>query len=71
VNDLNLIVTAPDGSRTAGNQRRGAAGGLDARNNAEVVHVAKPAAGRWNVEVVGSNVPEGPQDFALVAVGHL
>ena len=71
VNDLNLIVTAPDGSKTAGNQRRGGAGALDARNNAEIVHVAKPAAGKWKVEVVGSNVPEGPQDFALVAIGHL
>lgn len=71
VNDLNLIVTAPDGSKVAGNQRRGAAPGLDARNNVEIVHVAKPAAGKWTVEVVASNVPEGPQDFALVAVGHL
>ena len=71
VNDLNLVVTAPDGSRTAGNQRRGAAAGLDPRNNAELVQVAKPAAGKWKVEVVGSNVPEGPQDFALVALGHL
>ena len=71
VNDLNLIVTAPDGSKTAGNQRRGGAGTLDARNNAELVHVAKPAAGKWTVEVVGSNVPEAPQEFALVAIGHL
>jgi subtilisin family serine protease len=71
VNDLNLIVTAPDGTKTAGNQRRGGAGTLDARNNAELVHVAKPAAGKWTVEVVGSNVPEGPQEVALVAIGPL
>ncbi len=70
VNDLNLIVTAPDGSKVAGNGRRGGAGGLDARNNAELVHVSKPAAGTWTVDVVGSNVPHGPQDFALVTIGH-
>lgn len=71
VNDLNLIVTAPDGTKLAGNQRRGAVRGLDSRNNVEVVHVPRPAGGSWTVDVVASNVPEGPQPFALVAVGHL
>ncbi len=71
VNNLNLIVTAPDGRRLAGNQRAGATPTPDVSNNTEVVHVAKPAAGRWQVEVVGSNVPNGPQEFALVILGHL
>lgn len=71
VNDLNLIVTAPDGQKLAGNARRGRAPSLDASNNAELVHVEKPAAGRWTVDVVGSNVPHAPQEFALVAIGHL
>jgi serine protease AprX len=71
VNNLNLIVTAPDGRRLAGNQRAGAAPTLDVTNNAELIHVARPAAGSWQVEVVGSNVPNGPQDFAVVTLGHV
>jgi subtilisin family serine protease len=69
VNDLNLIATGPDGRRVTGNQRSGGAVTLDSRNNAEVVQVARPAVGTWRIQVVGSNVPRGPQDFALVAVG--
>jgi hypothetical protein len=67
VNNLNLIVTAPNGKVHAGN---GAAGNvLDVVNNLEVVEVAAPAAGTWSVEVVASNVAKGPQDFALVYLG--
>jgi subtilisin family serine protease len=70
VNNLNLIVTAPDGRKLAGNQAatRGSPS-LDTGNNVEVVHVARPAAGAWKVDVVGSNVARGPQDYALVAIG--
>ena len=71
VNNLNLIVTAPDGRKFVGNQRRNGPPTLDTSNNAELVHVQKPAPGSWTVDVVGSNVPRGPQDFALVAIGHL
>ncbi|HEY8369980.1 MAG TPA: hypothetical protein VIM86_11775 [Thermodesulfobacteriota bacterium] len=44
---------------------------FDARNNVEVVQVAAPEPGRWTIEVVGSNVPEGPQPHALVVLGDL
>jgi hypothetical protein len=44
---------------------------FDVRNNVEVVHVHKPVDGAWTIEVVGSNVPQGPQDFALVYVAHI
>lgn len=73
VNNLNLIVTAPDRRRLAGNQRAGATPTPtpNVSSNTEVLHVAKPAAGRWQLEVVGSNVPNGPQEFALVILGHL
>jgi subtilisin family serine protease len=70
VNNLNLIVTAPDGRKFVGNQRRNGPPALDATNNAELVHIEKPAAGVWRVDVVGSNVARGPQDFALVSIGH-
>lgn len=66
VNNLNLIITASDGRRFVGNQEAGGLLTLDVKNNVEVVHIINPAAGTWKVEVVGSNIPHGPQDFALV-----
>jgi serine protease AprX len=71
VNNLNLIVTAPNGQKLVGNQRRNGPSTLDAANNVEVVHIDKAAAGTWRIDVVGSNIPRGPQDFALVAIGRL
>jgi serine protease AprX len=70
VNNLNLIVTAPDGHTFAGNQRRNGPAALDNANNAELVHVDKPSAGAWKIDVVGANVPTGPQGYALVSIGH-
>jgi subtilisin family serine protease len=70
VNNLNLIVTAPDGTKHVGNQTSSGRATLDLANNVEVVQVAKPAAGHWTVDVVGSNVARGPQDYALVSIGH-
>jgi serine protease AprX len=70
INNLNLIVTGPDGKRRVGNQS-GTGITLDTANNVEVVHIDKPAAGAWKIEVIASNVPHGPQDFALVYIGHV
>ena len=70
VNNLNLIVTDPNGVRYVGNQD-GASLTMDANNNVEVVQVRRPVAGGWTIEVVGSNVPQGPQPFALVWQAHL
>jgi serine protease AprX len=71
VHDLNLIVSSPDGRKYCGNQRtRARIATPDTHNNTEVVHIARPAAGIWNVEVVASNVPTGRQGFALVSIGH-
>ncbi len=69
VNNLNLIVTDPNGKRWVGNLS-GASPTLtlDARNNVEVVDVAKAAKGTWTIDVVASNVSSGPQDYALVAL---
>ena len=66
VNNLNLLLTAPDGRRFVGNQETGGLLTLDAKNNVEVAHIPSPVEGTWKVEVVGSNIPHGPQDFALV-----
>jgi subtilisin family serine protease len=64
-NNLNLLLTAPDGTRRLGNAQ-GAQLTFDLKNNVELVEVAAPAPGSWRVQVVASNVPEGPQPFALV-----
>jgi subtilisin-like proprotein convertase family protein len=70
VNNLNLLATAPDGTRFAGNVAPGSPLTADTRNNVEAIVVPNPAPGEWTVQVVASNVPQGPQDFALVAIGH-
>jgi subtilisin family serine protease len=71
VNNLNLLVTAPDGKIHAGNPTAGAGTAPDTKNNVEVVHVPTPAAGDWKIEVIGSNIPRGPQDYAIVCLGRL
>ena len=40
-------------------------------NNIEQVFVESPMAGTWRVEVVGTNVPEGPQAFSIAASPEL
>ncbi len=73
VNDLDLVVTPPDGMPLLGNQfadGHSIAGGLrDSLNVEECVRVVSPAAGEWRIEVHARNVPEAPQSFALVACG--
>jgi subtilisin family serine protease len=71
VNDLNLIVFDPAGRPRVGNQTRQGMVSLDATNNVEVVDVSSARAGDWRIEVIGSNVPEGPQDFAVVILGRV
>jgi hypothetical protein len=73
VNDLDLVVTAPDGTQYLGNVFSGGwsqTGGIaDRVNNLENVYVASGAPGTWTVVVHGYNVPSGPQPFALVVDG--
>ncbi|HEX4980357.1 MAG TPA: S8 family serine peptidase, partial [Ilumatobacteraceae bacterium] len=71
VNNLNLVVTAPDGTTRVGNQREGGPLTFDTANNVEVVQVASASAGTWTIDVIGSNVPQGPQRYALAALGKL
>ncbi len=79
VNDLDLEVTAPDGTAYRGNQFDEGesipnAGGRDAINNVEGVHLFEPTPGEYIVRVRGRNVVEDAridspaidQDFALV-----
>ena len=80
VNDLDLELVAPDGTRYRGNRLDGAwstpdpdATGDDA-NPLEVVRVAAPTPGSWQLAVRGVSVPRPPadltgQDFVLAIAG--
>jgi serine protease AprX len=70
VNNLNLVVFSPSGTRYTGNQKASSGGslGLDSTNNVEVVDITVAAGGTWTIDVVASNVGSGPQDFALTAI---
>jgi hypothetical protein len=70
VNDLDLEVTAPDGTTYRGNQwtaddinlpgdklSEADPAGRDAINNVEAVHVASPMPGEWRARVEGREVP--------------
>lgn len=61
VNDLDLVVTGPSGS-FPGN-------GGDIINNVEQVELVSPLKGKYTIFVNGTNIPEGPQPFALVISG--
>lgn len=74
VNDLDLVVTSPSGTRfypwtlDPSNPSAPATRVMPDRvNNIEQVLVDSPEPGGWTVEIVGFNVPEGPQPFSLVA----
>ena len=71
VNNLNLILTAPDGKRHVGNASSDGTLTMDANNNVEMAQVTTPLPGLWHIEVVASNVPQPNQEFALVVVGAL
>ncbi len=78
VNDLDLQVMAPDGTVYRGNNFGSFASGqsvpggtFDSTNTEEAVLLKNPAPGDWKVQIIGGNVPVGPQPFALVATGGL
>lgn len=67
INNLNLMVTAPDGRDYHGNVFTPPYDAtLDTVNNVEVVWIPDPLPGRYRITVVGMNVGSGPQPFALV-----
>ncbi|NOX63625.1 MAG: S8 family serine peptidase [Chloroflexi bacterium] len=75
VNDLDLEVIAPNGTRYYGNQgvyQGGPClreGKWDACNNVEGVIIPAAAYGTYRVIVHAYNIPQGPQPFALVVTG--
>src|SRR5579871_1731719 len=74
VNNLDLIVTEPDGSTThhplilnpnAANVTDNAVEGIDAINNIEQVVINNPPAGNFTISVKGTSVPSGSQDYVV------
>jgi len=71
VNNLNLVVVSPEGEIVVGNGSSGQNLQTDTQNNSEVVQVEYPSEGVWTVRIIGSNVPHGPQDYALCLRGNI
>ena len=75
VNDLDLVVIAPNGTVHMGNgwtrwdEAHGPHAVPDSDNNCEQVRIGQ-GAGVYTIRVRGANVPLGPQAFALVATGR-
>lgn len=68
VNDLDIKVTSPSGVVYYGNDFTSPYNStFDRLNNVENVFINSPEVGTYTVEVVGYNVPQGPQPFALYA----
>lgn len=67
VNDLDLMVTGPDGTIYWGNN---VAGG-DRTNNVEGIIINNPPLGQYQVQISGFNVPIASQPYALVVAGPL
>jgi subtilisin family serine protease len=71
VNDLDLVLRAPDGAVHApfvldpASPDTPATRGVNRRDPSELVEVVSPVAGRWTVEVRGTSVPIGPQSYTL------
>lgn len=72
VNDLDLVVVAPDGREYLGNDPAGS-GKPDRLNNVEQVYIKQPLPGRYTIKVAAATIREGAvsgsstmrQDFAL------
>lgn len=75
VNDLDLRLIAPDATvhlpwtlNPAAPSNNAVRTAANRRDNIEQVVVDSPMAGQWTVEVVGFNVPAGPQTFSIAGL---
>ena len=70
INDLDLVVVAPDGRSYYGNARSDHSYPMrDYRNNHEKVRIPAARPGVYSIIVTGVKVPEGPQTYAVTANG--
>ncbi|HEX6747716.1 MAG TPA: S8 family serine peptidase [Longimicrobium sp.] len=65
VNDLDLALIGPGGTRVWGNHPAGTAGSPDRANTVEVIDLPAAQPGDYVLRVTAVNVPVGPQPFAL------
>jgi len=65
VNDLDLTVTDPFDTIHYAN----GGSGLDHVNNVEGIDIEIPLVGTYKISIAGTNVPQGPQPYALVITG--
>ncbi|MDX2117750.1 MAG: S8 family serine peptidase [Planctomycetota bacterium] len=74
VNNLDLRVDAPAASylgNVMSNGESATGGSADLVNNVEQVIVTSPATGVWDAAVLGTNIPVGPQGYAVVVTGDV
>lgn len=72
VNDLDLTVTAPNGTVYNGNDFSAPYNSsADHLNNVENVLIKSPVPGTYKISVKGYNIPDGPQRYSLVTSGAL
>lgn len=71
VNDLDLVITRPDGSRIYGNDSLHP-GRADRLNNVEAAAFDVPQSGTYRIDVVANAITSGArQSYALVVTGDL
>jgi hypothetical protein len=67
VNDIDLIITSPNGTKYKGNDFTAPYdNSRDSVNNVESVDFINPINGTYTVTISGYNIPQVPQTFALV-----
>jgi len=79
VNDLDLLVVAPDGTfygnafdtNSGFSIKNPPLSMVDSKNNVEQIQIANPTKGEYKIYVNGTNVSFGPQPYGLVLSGVL
>jgi subtilisin family serine protease/uncharacterized membrane protein len=73
VNDLDLIAFAPNGTQYNAshfvNDYSAPGGTPDNLNNVEGLRFKSPSVGQWHVRVHATDIPMGPQDYAITVNG--
>mmetsp|Transcript_16207 Transcript_16207/g.32441 ORF Transcript_16207/g.32441 Transcript_16207/m.32441 type:complete len:1193 (-) Transcript_16207:247-3825(-) len=75
VNDLDLVVVGPSGQEYYGNNyvatndQQQSVPARESWDNSERVTIHSPVVGHYSVRVIGTDIPDGPQLFALVMSG--
>ena len=76
VNNLDLVLTAPNGTKyypwvlNPSSPGNAATKGINTIDNVAQV-VVNPLAGVWQIEVKGSSVPYAPQNYSLVSTNNI